>query len=66
MNLSGLLVPLAMLGGAVLLVAVNVALQRLARPDRGTDRIAGCCGMAVPAEITTPGADITAQHKDPT
>jgi hypothetical protein len=48
---------LALLGGAILLVAVNVALQRLARPDRGTDRIAGCCGMAVPSDITRPHED---------
>jgi len=50
---------LALLGGAVLLVAVNVALQRLARPDRGTDRIAGCCGMAVPSDISTPLEHVT-------
>lgn len=50
---------LALLGGAVLLVALNVALQRLARPDRGTDRIAGCCGMAVPSDITSPPEDAT-------
>lgn len=57
MTIADLIVPLALLVGAVLLVAVNVALQRLARPDRGTDRIAGCCGMALPAEITHPGED---------
>jgi len=49
---------LGLIGGAVLLVAVNVALQRLVRPDRGTERIAGCCGMAVPSDISTP-------HEDP-
>lgn len=43
---------LAMVAGAVLLAALNVALQRLARPDKGTNRIAGCCGMAVPSDIT--------------
>ena len=48
---------LALIGGAILLVAVNMALQRLARPDRGTDRIAGCCGMALPSEMTTPRED---------
>lgn len=40
--------------GAVLLVGANVALQRLARPDRGVERIAGCCGMAIPSAITNP------------
>jgi hypothetical protein len=40
--------------GAVLLFGANVALQRLARPDRGIERIAGCCGMAVPSAITDP------------
>jgi len=54
---SDVVVFLALLVGAVALVAVNVALQRLARPDRGTDRIAGCCGMAVPSAITTPHED---------
>jgi len=48
---------LALFGGAILIVAVNVALQRLARPDRGTDRIAGCCGMALPSDITAPHED---------
>lgn len=44
--------------GAGALVALNVVLQRRARPDRGDERIAGCCGMALPAEITqTPGDD---------
>jgi hypothetical protein len=38
--------------GAVLLVVANVALLRSARPDRENDRIAGCCGMALPSEIT--------------
>ncbi len=51
MSLPDLLVPLALLGG-VLLVAINVALQRLARPDRGTERVAGCCGTALPSDIT--------------
>ena len=41
------------LGGiALVLVALNFGLQRLARPDKGNDSIAGCCGMALPAEIT--------------
>jgi hypothetical protein len=57
MTVSDAVVLLALTGGAILLVAVNVALQRLARPDRGTDRIAGCCGMAVPSEMTTPRED---------
>jgi hypothetical protein len=52
-----LVVPLVLLGGSVLLVALNVVLQRLARPDRGTERIAGCCGMALPSEVTTPRED---------
>jgi len=55
---------LALLGGAILLVAVNVALQRLARPDRGTERVAGCCGMAVPSDITAPHVHITTPHED--
>ena len=49
----------ALIGGAVLLVALNRALQRLARPDRGADRTAGCCGMAIPSEIATPQEDKT-------
>ncbi len=48
---------LALLAGAMALVGANVALQRLARPDRGSDRVAGCCGMALPAEITDPQED---------
>ena len=55
---------LALLGGAILLVAVNVALQRLARPDRGTERVAGCCGMAVPSDITAPHVHITTANED--
>jgi hypothetical protein len=43
---------LSMIVGALLLVGANVALQRVARPDRGIDRIAGCCGMAVRSAIT--------------
>jgi hypothetical protein len=43
--------------GAVLLVGTNVALQRLARPDLAPERIAGCCGMALPAAITNPPDD---------
>jgi len=57
MTQSDAVVLLALLAGAVLLVVVNVVLQRLARPDRGTDRIAGCCGMAVPSDITRPRED---------
>jgi hypothetical protein len=45
---------LALLVGAGALVGANVVLQRLARPDRGSERIAGCCGMALPSEITDP------------
>jgi hypothetical protein len=63
---SDLVVMLALLGGAVLLVAVNMALQRLARPDRGTDRIAGCCGTALASDITAPPAPIAAPREDPT
>jgi hypothetical protein len=44
---------LLILGGiAFALVALNFALQRAARPDKGNDAIAGCCGMALPNEIT--------------
>jgi len=64
MTLPDLVVPLVLFAGAILLVAVNVALQRLARPDRGTDRIAGCCGMAVSSDITTPPAHIAAPRED--
>jgi hypothetical protein len=47
------LATLLVLGGiALTLVALNFALQRLARPDQGNTRIAGCCGMALPNEIT--------------
>ena len=58
LTLSDVMVLLGLLGGAALLVAVNVALQRLARPDRGTDRIAGCCGMALPNDITAPQEEV--------
>ena len=64
MSSQDAVVLLVLLGGAILLVAVNVALQRLARPDRGTDRIAGCCGMAVPSDITAPHVHITTPHED--
>jgi hypothetical protein len=64
MSSQDAVVLLALLAGAVLLVAVNVVLQRLARPDRGTDRIAGCCGMAVPSDITAPHVHITTPHED--
>jgi hypothetical protein len=64
-TLPDLGVLLALVGGAVLLVAVNVALQRLARPDRGTDRIAGCCGTALASDITTPPAPIAEPREDP-
>lgn len=36
---------------AVALVALNFGLQRFARPDKGSKRIAGCCGMALPEEL---------------
>ncbi len=39
---------------AIALVALNVGLQRLARPDKGNERIAGCCGMALPEELLRP------------
>jgi len=64
MSSQDAVVLLVLLGGAILLVAVNVALQRLARPDRGTDRIAGCCGMAVPSDITAPHAHIATPLED--
>ena len=32
--------------------ALNFALQRAVRPKKGNDAIAGCCGMALPNEIT--------------
>ncbi len=49
MNLETLLI----LGGVALaLVALNFGLQRVARPDKGNDAVAGCCGMALPNEIT--------------
>lgn len=54
MNPHDLSVLIVLVVGSVLLVGANVALQRLARPDRGTERIAGCCGMAVPSAITDP------------
>jgi hypothetical protein len=57
MTSPDVVVLLALLAGAVALVAVNVALQRLARPDRGSGRIAGCCGMALPSAITDPQED---------
>lgn len=41
------------LGGiALALVALNFGLQRLARPDKGNDSAAGCCGMALPTGMT--------------
>ena len=43
---------LALGGIAVVLVALNFALQRAVRPDKSADPIAGCCGMALPNEIT--------------
>ena len=64
MSSQDVVVLLALLGGAILLVAVNVALQRLARPDRGTERVAGCCGMAVPSDITAPHVHVTTPHED--
>jgi len=52
MSLPAEVVLLALAAGAALLVALNVALQRAVRPDRGSDRIAGCCGMALPSDMT--------------
>lgn len=43
---------LALGGIALALVALNFALQRVVGPDKGNDAIAGCCGMALPNEIT--------------
>jgi hypothetical protein len=43
---------LALGGLAVALVTPNFALQRAVRPDQGDERIAGCCSMALPNEIT--------------
>jgi len=57
MTFPDLAVLLILVVGAVLLVGTNVALQRLARPDRGSERIAGCCGMALPSAITNPQED---------
>jgi hypothetical protein len=57
MSTEHLAVGLILAAGAFLLVALNVALQRLARPDRGDRAIAGCCGMALPAEITGSAGD---------
>jgi hypothetical protein len=54
MSPSDAVVLVAFALGAVLLVGLNVALQRRVRPDLGDDAIAGCCGMALPAEITDP------------
>lgn len=34
------------------LVALNFGLQRIIQPDKGNDSVAGCCGMALPTEIT--------------
>lgn len=53
----GVLVALALVAAA--LVGANVALLRLARPDRGREPVAGCCGMALPAETTAPLEDPT-------
>jgi hypothetical protein len=57
MTLADVAVLVALVAGAGALVAANVALQRLARPDRGSERIAGCCGMALPSAITDPQED---------
>lgn len=43
---------------AAALVALNRGLQRLARPDKGDERIAGCCGMALPEELLRSDTDI--------
>ncbi|MEO8289018.1 MAG: hypothetical protein ABI670_21615 [Chloroflexota bacterium] len=42
---------------ALALTALNFGLQRLARPDKGGERIAGCCGMALPEEMLGSGAE---------
>ena len=51
---------LALGGIALVLVALNFALQRIIRPEQGNDTIAGCCGMALPKEIT----EIPSQSKE--
>jgi hypothetical protein len=52
------------LGGlALALVALNVVLQRLARPDQGNERIAGCCGMALPKQIMDDSARPKENHE---
>ena len=54
MTLPDLGVFLILVVGGLLLVGTNVVLQRVACPDRGSERIAGCCGMALPSAITKP------------
>lgn len=52
---------------AVALVALNFGLQRLARPDKGNERIAGCCGMALPEELLrTEGSPVAAEAVEAT
>jgi hypothetical protein len=48
------LVLISIIVGGLLLVGANFVLQRVARPDHGTDRIAGSCGMAAPSAILDP------------
>ena len=48
---EAVLVAILLAGAAGALVALNFGLQRLARPDQGAARIAGCCGMALPEEL---------------
>jgi hypothetical protein len=48
---------------ALALVLLNVGLQRLARPDRGSDTIAGCCGMALPEELLQTGPITEEDHE---
>ena len=58
MTLRNVVVLVSLMVGGVLLGGANVALRRLERPDRGTERIAGCCGVALSAEITERRVDV--------
>lgn len=52
------------LGGiALALVALNFGLQRLARPDKGNDSVAGCCGMALPTDMIQSHSQPEENHK---
>lgn len=59
MSPSDVAVLLALVLGAIGLAALNAWLQRLARPDVGTERVAGCCGMALPSEIAAAAEEAT-------